>query len=519
MSGVTVGIVALPLSMAFAIASGASPERGLFTAIVAGILVSLLGGTRFQIAGPTGAFVVIISGVIAHHGYTGLVMAVLLAGAILVVMGLLGLGRLLQFIPYPVTTGFTTGIGLLIFTSQIKDFLGLRIDPLPVDFLDRILACANGLQTFTPAALGIGVATLVSMILVRRYIPRIPAPFVGIVVATVMAGLWGMEIDTIGSRFGGIPAVLPHFAFPSDFTGSLRDIVPDALTIALLAGIESLLSAVVADGMTGDRHDSSTELVALGVANIGSVLFGGIPATGAIARTATNIRAGAYSPLSGIIHSLTLMGFVVACASLASRIPLASLAAVLIVVAWDMSELHRFKRLLHAPKADSGVMILTLLLTVFVDLTVAVEVGVVLAAILFMKRMSELADIHPFTPGLQDGDACGVKIGNSKVVIYEIGGPLFFGMTQRFINVMRFTRDTPDILILRMRHVPSIDATGAEALETILRKTRSQNIRVILTGVNDSVHRVLSHMGTESIIGKNNIFNNFNEAMQKLSVD
>ena len=516
MSGLTVGIVALPLSMAIALASGASPERGLFTAIVAGILVSALGGSRFQVAGPTGAFVVIIAGVIARHGYEGLVIAVLLAGVMLIVMGLLGLGKLLQFIPYPVTTGFTAGIGLLIFTSQLKDFFGLRVENLPADFLGRMQGCVAGMSTFAPTALGIGAATLVVMLLVRRFIPRIPAPFVGIFVTTAAAWALGLDVETIGSRFGGIPAMLPQFTLPAEYAGTLRDIFPDAMTIALLAGIESLLSAVVADGMTGERHDSSTELVGLGVANIGSVLFGGIPATGAIARTATNIRAGACSPLSGIIHALTLMIFVVCCAPLASRIPLASLAAVLMVVAWDMSELQRFKRLLHAPKSDSCTMLAAFLLTVFVDLTVAVEVGVVLAAILFMKRMSELSDIHPVAPKVQEGDACGTRIGNSSVVIYDIGGPFFFGMTQRFVDVMRFTRNVPDVLILRMRQVPSIDATGIEGLETVMRQAQKQGIRVILTGVHPRVRSVLLHMGTERLVGSENIFGNFNAALHWL---
>ncbi|WP_461210235.1 SulP family inorganic anion transporter [Desulfocurvus sp. DL9XJH121] len=522
LSGITVGIVALPLAMAFAIASGATPEQGLATSIVAGIIVAALSGSRFQIAGPTGAFVVIISGVIARQGYAGLVLAAFMAGAILIIMGLLGLGKLLKFIPYPVTTGFTTGIGVLIFTSQLKDFLGLRLTDVPAQFVDRMLACARGIHTFTPAALGLGLATLVVMILVRRFVPRIPAHFVGIVVSTVLAALMGLEVETIGSRFGALPSTLPHLnlSLSLGFNGSIASLIPDALTIAVLAGIESLLSAVVADGMTGSRHDSSTELVAMGAANIGSALFGGIPATGAIARTATNIRAGAHSPVSGMVHSLTLMAFIVACAPLASRIPLASLAAVLIVVAWDMSELHRFTRLLHAPWSDSTVMVLTTLLTVFVDLTVAVEVGIMLAAVLFMKRMSELSDIHPVNLESTTGDASIIRLGKSNVVVYDIGGPFFFGMTQRFIDVMRFTRNAPDLLILRMRQVPSIDATGVEGLETVIRRTRKRGCRrVVLTGVQPRVREVLARMGTEELIGQENIFENFDAALKVLKAE
>ncbi len=514
LSGLTVGVVALPLSMAFAIASGTSPERGLFTAIVAGVIVALLGGSRFQIGGPTGAFVVIIAGIIARHGYEGLVLAALLAGAILVLLGLLGCGRLLQYIPYPVTTGFTAGIGVLIFTSQLKDFLGLSIAQLPAEFTARMQACLLALPTWDRPTLALGAATLISMILVRRFIPRIPAPMVGIVVATAASWALGLHAETIGSRFGGIPATLPSLSLPDLRGVDLRAIVPDALTIALLAGIESLLSAVVADGMTGERHDSSTELVGQGLANIGSVLFGGIPATGAIARTATNIRAGAVSPLSGVIHSLTLMGFVVACAPLAGRIPLASLAAVLMVVAWDMSEPHRFLRLLHAPKSDSLVMLTAFGLTVFVDLTVAVEVGVVLAAMLFMKRMSELSDIHSVdAPAVLDETEERDAAGSPRLVVYEIGGPLFFGMAQRFIDVMRFTRAVPEVLILRMRNIPSIDATGIEALETVVRRARAQGIRVLFSGVRPRVRDVLRRMGTEALVGPQNIHPDFASAL------
>lgn len=511
-AGITVGIVALPLAMAFAIASGTTPDRGIFTAIVAGFLISALGGSRFQIGGPTGAFVVIISSVIARHGYEGLVAATLLAGVFLILMGLFRFGKLLQFIPYPVTTGFTAGIGVFIFSSQLKDFFGLSMDSVPSDFLDRIVACTVALPTSSSAALGIGLVTLVAMIVVRKYAPRIPAHIVGIVIASFIAWGFGVEVETVGSRFGGIPSSLPHFTPPADFMNVVVDVIPEAMTIAVLAGIESLLSAVVADGMTAERHDSSTELIAQGIANIGSALFGGIPATGAIARTATNIRAGGRTPLAGIVHAATLTVFIVCCAPLASRIPLPSLAAVMVVVAWDMSQFQRFCRLFHAPKSDSLVLVITFLLTVCVDLTVAVQVGVVLAAMLFMRRMSELSSIQLVggDPGKKDdGDPL---LGNANVVCYEIDGPFFFGMAQRFVEVMRFTRNTPDFLILRMRRVPSIDATGIESLETVIKNVRPKGVQVYFTGVNASVRDSLRNMGTEDLIGSENIFDNFDLA-------
>ncbi|NDV20771.1 STAS domain-containing protein [Pseudodesulfovibrio sp. JC047] len=513
-AGVTVGIVALPLAMAFAIASGASPQTGLFTAIVAGFIISAFGGTRFQIGGPTGAFVIIISDVIARNGFEGLMLATIMAGLLLVVMGILRLGRLLQYIPYPVTAGFTSGIGLLIFSTQLKDFFGLQIEHMPSAFADQVLACATALPTTLPGTLAIGALTLGTMLIIRHRIPRIPAPFAGIVIGSLVAWAMGLDVETIGSRFGGIPSTLPSFVPLSNISmETLHNILPDALTIAVLAGMESLLSATVADGMSGDRHNSSTELVAQGLANIASPLFGGLPATGAIARTATNIRAGAFTPMAGIFHVLTLVIFIKFMAPVASLIPLSSLAAVLMVVAWDMSEPHRLKRLFLAPKSDSMVMLSTFLLTVFVGLTVAVEIGVVLAAILFMKRMSELVDIHSLDTGLPEEAITSRRTGNPRVVVYEIAGPLFFGMAQRFIDIMRFTRKKPEILVLCMRLVPIIDATGLEALETVIRQGQAQDIRVILSGVNPKIMKIMTRLGTDKVVGTDNIFRDFSTAV------
>ena len=510
-AGVTVGIVALPLAMAFAIAAGATPEQGIFTALVAGFIISGLGGSRFQIGGPTGAFVVIVGSIIVRHGYEGLVVAMLLAGLLLFLMGLFNFGQFLKFIPYPVITGFTTGIALLIVATQIKDFLGLNLVHEPSAFLDRLVACFNALPTFSSTALTLSVGTLAVMLLIRRFIPRVPAHIVGISFATAAVWMLGLPVETIGSHFGGIPAELPHFHMPVLSMNLVRAEFSDALTIALLAGIESLLSAVVADGMTGGRHNSAMELMAQGLANIASGLFGGIPATGAIARTATNIRAGAYSPISGLIHVATLATFLMICSGLLYHIPLASLAAVLIVVAWDMSELHRFKRLLHAPKMDSAVLLLTFGLTVFVDLTVAVQVGVVLSALLFMKRMSEISGVCELSTNIEVLNRKGERLEN--IMVYEINGPFFFGMAQRFIDTMQFTRNTPRVLIIRLGHVYHIDATAIEALEGVVQKARQSGIMIILAELSPGIRDVLRSMDTKRIIGLENILPDYQTAM------
>lgn len=501
-AGITVGIVALPLAMAFAIAAGATPEQGMFTAIVAGFIISAFGGSRFQIGGPTGAFVVIVGGIITRHGYDGLVVAMLLAGVLLFFMGLFNIGQFLKFIPYPVVTGFTTGIALLIVTTQFKDFFGLALLNEPSAFIERLVACFRALPTFNGAALALSTGTLTVMLCIRRFIPRIPAHIVGICFATIAVWVLGLPVETIGSRFGGIPAELPHLHMPILSVGMIRSVLPDALTIALLAGIESLLSAVVADGMTGARHNSAVELMAQGLANVASGLFGGIPATGAIARTATNIRAGAYSPISGLIHVLTLVAFLMFFSGLLYHIPLASLAAVLAVVAWDMSELHRFKRLLHAPKIDSAVLLLTFGLTVFVDLTVAVQVGVVLSSLLFMKRMSEVGGICEISTVEIESRLGG---WHEEIAVYKIDGPFFFGMAQKFINTMQFTRTTPRVLIIRLGHVYHIDATAIEAMECVVQKAHDRDIVVVLTELSTNVRGILRSMGTKLIVGSENI--------------
>lgn len=521
-AGATVGMVALPLAMAFAIASGVPPERGLFTAIVAGFVISALSGSRFQIGGPTGAFVVIIAGVVARHGYEGLVAATCIAGVLLLIMGFAKLGRYIKFIPYPVTTGFTAGIGLLIFSTQVKDLLGLQVGDVPATFFAKWNAYlhASGVDMTT---LLLGLSVLVVMVLVRRFIPKIPAPLAGVALGALVAGIFGLHVETIGSRFGGVPATLPAFGFPLPSMDVVRAVFPEALTIALLAGIESLLSAVVADGMTGERHNANTELVGQGVANVLSVCFGGIPATGAIARTATNIKSGAYSPVSGLVHALVLLAFLLLLAPLADGIPLCSLAAVLSLVAWDMSEVRKFKRLLRAPRSDVLVMLLTFALTVAVDLVVAVEVGVVLAALLFMKRMSEITDVsRPQWLVGDDEKENGVVAGPAipaGVDVYQINGPFFFGVADRLHDVLGVMRHMPKVFILRMKRVGSIDATGLNALEAFVQACRKKDCLVLLAEVSPQVQKVLERMQMEEKVGKGNIYDSLDLAIARARVE
>ncbi|MCA1943950.1 MAG: sulfate permease [Desulfovibrio sp.] len=518
-AGLTVGVVALPLAMAFAIASGTTPERGLFTAIVAGFLISALGGSRYQIGGPTGAFVIIVYSIIDRHGYDGLVLCTLMAGALMLLFGAFRMGSLIKYIPYPVTTGFTAGIAVLIFSSQMKDFFGLPMEAVPPDFVEKwseYFGYVHDINTATLTVSGVGLLTI---ILIRRFIPRVPAPVVSVFVASMVAYVFSLPVETIGSRFGGVPDTLPSLTFPMVTLERMRDLIPDALTVALLGGIESLLSCVVADGMTGDRHQSNTELMAQGVANIASPLFGGIPATGAIARTVTNIRAGAFSPVAGMLHAVVLAAFILFLAPVASFIPLASLAAVLVVVSWDMSEYHKVLRLLKAPKSDMLVMLLTLLLTVLIDLTVAVNVGVVLAALLFMRRMSETTEIEDWghncctwKPDLPRSEFLELP---HELLVYEIDGPFFFGVADRFKSVLHALDTKPKVIVLRMGKVPAIDATADNALEVFAKRCHKDGTRLILAGVRPRALENLKKMGTYRIIGKENIFDNFGEALDR----
>jgi SulP family sulfate permease len=480
-AGLTVAIVALPLAMALGIASGASPREGLVTAIIGGALISLLGGSRVQIGGPTGAFVVIVAGVIAVHGYAGLVLATLLAGAILIVAGYSGVGRLMRFVPMPVVTGFTAGIAVIIASSQVGDFLGLRTGPVPSAFVEKWIAYGGAFGTIRPATLGLGLGALALVVALRRALPRFPAYLIAIAVATAAATWLRLPVETVGDRFPAMPAGLPMPHLPPVSLALVRDIVPSALTIAFLAGIEALLSATVADGMTGYRHRSGQELVGMGVANLASALFGGLPATGAIARTATNIRAGAQTPVAGILHAAFLLLFLLLAGPLIALVPMTALAAVLIMVAWGMSESDRFRSLLRS--ADTGeraLLLLTFALTVFVDLTVAIGVGVTLAALLFMRRMSEhaglVADDPDEDPAQRDRLPPGVEV-------LRFSGPIFFGVAGEMLEALRRIDRSPRAMILRMEPVPYVDATGAGAIEAFVRQAGAAGTEVWLCGL------------------------------------
>jgi len=522
-AGVIVGIVALPLAIAFAIASGLSPERGLYTAIVAGFLISLLGGSRVQIGGPTGAFVVIVSGIVLQHGVDGLVVATLMAGVILVAFGLLRLGGAIKFIPYPVTIGFTSGIALIIFSSQIRDLLGLGMQSVPSAFLPKWDAYIHAFDSVNPWALGVALATFSIILVWPKIYARIPGPFVALIVTTVLAQLLHLPVETIGARFGEIHAGLPLPRIPHISIGIVSALAGPAFTIALLAAIESLLSAVVADGMIGGRHRSNMELVAQGVANIASPLFGGMPATGAIARTATNVKNGAATPVAGMTHAVTLLLITLFFGRWAGLIPLATLAAILIVVAFHMSEWRTFVSEFRAPKSDVAVLLATFLLTVLVDLTVAIEVGMVLAAFLFMRRMAEVTNIKVLTHEFEDPtddfekdpNAVQRRVVPDGVQVYEITGPFFFGAAEMFKDRVTRIAGKPKVLILRLRHVPVIDSTGLHALRDVVQRSRKEGTLVILSDVHAQPVVALERSGTYDELGEENVHGNIDDALNR----
>lgn len=505
-AGLTVAIVALPLAMGIAIASGVTPDRGLTTAIVAGFIISALGGSRFQIGGPTAAFIVVVYRTLEHHGYDGLALATFLAGLILVAIGLLRLGTYIKYIPYPVTVGFTAGIGITIFVSQLADLLGLKVDRLPGDFVPKVEALWAALPSADPSAIGISLLSLCLVLGIIRWRPRWPALLVAVVVGSIVVAAFHLDVATVGSKFGGIPRTPPSPALAIPTWSKLLAVLPDALTIALLAGIESLLSAVIADGMTGRRHRSNCELVAQGIANIASPIFGGLPATGAIARTATNIRAGSTGPVSGILHAVFLGVFVLAAAPLASYVPLAVLAAILAIVAWNMSEVHALSRLLsHAGWGERIVLVATLVLTVFYDLTLAIQVGVVLSAMQFMHNMAEAVEVesHGGRTELLERDRAdepGVRPGYSPsidedVVVYRIHGPFFFGAANRLATTLSRIGRRPKFLVLDFDSVPLVDTTGASSLKGVVQQAEKRGTTVILAGMSRPVRRSLVRYG------------------------
>lgn len=500
LAGLTVAIVALPLSMALAIASGASPDKGLVTAVIAGFLISFFGGSRVQVGGPTGAFVVVVFNVIAQHGYDGLLIATFMAGLILIAAGAFKLGQLIKFIPHPVVTGFTAGIAVIIASSQVKDFLGLSMENVPAEFLPKWRAYFGVVSSVDVATLVIGLGALFLIIALKRFAPRLPGFLIAIMLASFAVAMLKLPIETIGTRFPDMPSGLPMPSLPALSWAKISELLPSAFTIAFLAGIEALLSAVVADGMTGTRHRSNQELIGQGIANLGSVMFGGLPATGAIARTATNIKAGGKTPVAGMMHSLFLLLFIVFASDLMAFVPMAALAAILLVVAWGMSESGRFIALLRMPNGDRAVLLLTFGLTIFVDLTVAIGVGVTLASLLFMARMSETVQLEnsrsPDENIESEDEDPGQRDDLPKdVEVFRISGPVFFGVAGELLDAMRKIGRTPKIIILRMRLVPMLDASGVTMIEEFIEQARLSGAKIILSGVQSQPREMLARIG------------------------
>jgi sulfate permease, SulP family len=507
-AGLTVAIVALPLAMAIAIASGVTPDKGLITAVIAGFLISALGGSRFQIGGPTGAFIVVVYGVIHTHGYDGLVLATIMAGAMLLIAGLLRFGDWIKYIPEPVVTGFTAGIAVIIFTSQIRDLLGLSMEAAPAEFIAKLEAFWAARDTVSVPTIALAGSALATILVLRRFAPKLPGFLIAVGGGAALVALLQLDVETIGSRFGGVPSTLPAPVLPPVTWERVQTLFQPAFTIAFLAGVESLLSAMVADGMTGRRHRSNCELVAQGVANIASGLFGGISATGAIARTATNIRAGARTPIAGMMHALFVFAFMLALGPLMAFVPLGALAAVLVVVAWNMSEHERFRYLLDGPLGDRVVLLATFGLTVLIDLTVAIEVGIVLAAIIFMHRMAEATAIEKGVSLVErDQDdfsnhSRGAYTARKElpkgVEMFELRGPLFFGAASRLNDAFEAAVPPPKVFILRFAEVPMVDASGVGALLRFLKRCESDGTRVLFCDLNAKSRLVLSQMGVLS---------------------
>lgn len=523
-AGIVVGILALPLSIAFAIASGVSPEKGLFTAIIAGFLISFLGGSRVQIGGPTGAFIVIVYGIVQQYGVDGLTVATVMAGLMLIAMGFARLGQVIKFIPYPLIVGFTTGIALIIFSSQIKDFFGLEMGTVPSDFLEKWGAYTTHFHSLNVYALILGLGTIFISLLFGKFTNKIPGSLVAILVSTFVAQYLQWPVETIGSRFGEIPSGFPVPSLPTVDWQMIKDLFQPAFTIALLGGIESLLSAVVADGMIGKTHRSNMELVAQGVANVVTPFFGGIPATGAIARTATNVKNGGRTPVAGLVHALTLLLIVLFFGHLAVLIPLSCLAGILVLIAYNMSEWRSFRRIVQGGGSDTVVLVVTFLLTVLLDLTIAIEVGMVLAAFLFMTRMAQLSHVDLVQDlQLRETESESVihpmDLSNftipKGIEVFEISGPMFFGAAYKFQEEIKHLETSPFILILRMRYVPMIDATGLRAIEDVHREVSPRGTKLVLSGVQPPVLEELRKSRLLFKIGKGNVLPDFGQALNR----
>ncbi len=517
-AGLTVGLVALPLAMAFAIASGVSPQAGLYTAVVAGFLISALGGSRTQIGGPTGAFVVIVASIVARFGVDGLALVGIMAGVLLLIMGFTGLGAAVKYIPRPVTIGFTNGIALLIASTQIKDFFGLTTPAVPSEFLERIAMLVRSIGTTHWQSLAVAVASLAIILLWPHVTRRVPGTIVALLVTTAAAAFFHLHVETIGTRFGGIPQGLPHFSFPALHAAHILPLLPSAFTVALLAAVESLLSAVVADGMSGDHHNSNVELVAQGIANIASPLFGGIPATGAIARTATNIRSGALTPVAGMVHAFTLLAVLLVAAPLARFVPLATLAAVLFVVAYNMGEWREIGTILRLSGTDIAVWLATFSLTVLADLTVAVGVGMALAALLYIYRIAETTTVAPVTREyLRDGQVHILQDKDipSHVTILRIHGPFLFGTTEKLAEATTHLGQFGDVVILRLRNMTALDATGIHALEQFSQRLHKAGKALLLCGALDQPSQLLSRSDFLKRVGPENVLPNVQAALNR----
>lgn len=526
MAGIIVGIVALPLAIAFGIASGVSPEKGIITAIVAGFIISFLGGSKVQIGGPTGAFIVIIYGIIQEYGIDGLMVATMMAGVLLILLGIFKLGTVIKFIPYPIIIGFTSGIAVTIFTTQIADIFGLDFkgEKVPGDFIGKWILYFHHFDTVNWWNVIVSVVSVFIIAITPKFSKKVPGSLVAIILVTV--GVYCLKlyggitcIDTIGDRFS-IKAQLPEAAVPALDWEAIKNLFPVAITIAVLGAIESLLSAAVADGVIGDRHDSNTELIAQGIANFVSPIFGGIPATGAIARTMTNINNGGKSPVAGIVHAVVLLLILLFLMPLAQYIPMACLAGVLVIVSYNMSGWRVFKGLLKNPKSDVAVLLITFFLTVIFDLTVAIEVGLVIACVLFIKRVMETTKISVITDEIDPNNESDLEVHEEHLMIpqgvevYEINGPYFFGIATKFEEIMSHLGDRPKIRIIRMRKVPFIDSTGIHNLTTLCEMSQKENIHIILSGVNEKVHKVLEKSGFYELLGEENICSNINEALE-----
>ncbi|HFE9700787.1 TPA: SulP family inorganic anion transporter [Clostridium perfringens] len=519
-AGIIVAIIALPLSIALGISSGVSPEKGLITAIIAGFIISLLGGSRVQIGGPTGAFVVIVFGIIQNHGVDGLIIATFMAGIILVLFGLLRFGSLIKYIPYPITVGFTSGIAVTLFSTQVKDFLGLSMTKTPSEFIPKWEAYISHMNTTNLYTLAIGFLALIILIFWPKINKKIPGSLIALIVTTLVVFIFNLPVATIGSQFGKISSNIPMPHIPNLNLNTLKALIGPAFTIALLGGIESLLSAVVSDGMIGDKHNSNAELIAQGIANMGSSLFGGIPATGAIARTAANVKNGGRTPISGIVHSITLLLIMLVFMPLAKFIPLTTLSAILIIVSYNMSEWRTFKAILKAPKSDIAILLTTFFLTVLFDLVIAIGIGMVVSMCLFMRRVATSIEVNELNESdcsdksNIDTDIENLKVGEN-VLVYDIRGHLFFGAVDTFMNTMKEINDDAKVLVLRMRHTKTLDVTGYKQIKNIALSCKSRNMTLIISELQEQPKKVMRLMGFIDTLGEDHFATNFDEALEK----